>query len=397
MFQCEPFVDSREGLGSDGQYYDDGFGYADDDSERRQSAGTICAIEACAGSRVVASACGEEYTGDPYFRLFDSEWRLVAANDDALGGPASFDDDDNDNAAYSYYSEDDYYGQFPQTTASSAGAVLCSKIAYTVPAANDTSSSSSSSSCWTFYLQQSCRGEVACSGTTRVAGGLAAPSSQPSGVPTAAPSAGAAWKESQFVFSFRTSIEMRFKCGGSRCSGMTELDAAAQQAFLELFASCMRNESLGDVSIVSVAMSASYWPTMRGIFSTRGTTADSPGIPALIAALASEVQAVIAAESAALASVFVARSVALGSASVHENTTTVQLYPPKVSEDFSVQEVQTFVPSVMPSGEPSGQPSSRPSGEPSVVPSGEPSGEPSSRPSASPTSNPSRGRLVPLV
>lgn len=353
LFLCDAFAgaglspEEQEG----GDSYGADFGYADDDIVRKQEAGAICAIQACAGERVVANTC-EEYSGDTLFRLFDSEWRLVAENDDALGDHVSYDDDENDNAASHAYYDDHYsYG--------SSEVPKCSKIAYTVPVGNASSSNASSTSvCSTYYLQQTCRGFESCSGRTRVAGGIAAPSSEPSGVPSAAPSAAADWKESVFVFSFRAKVDILFKCDNSRCSDMAELDAPAQEAFREMFASSMTGAALEDVSQVSVSVASSYWPRMRGIFSIQVISANSSSMPAAIAQLSSEIEGSFSSQADTLSALFLSRSYALGSQVVTENRSiTVSFYNLLVSAEFRVEEeVQTFVPSAVPSGSPTVDP-----------------------------------------
>ena len=400
LFTCEPFTDTRQVANDDYGYYgyDFGFGYEDDDTDRKQSVGTICAIEACAGTRLVANVC-EEYTGDTFFRLFDSDWQLVAENDNALGALDSYDDDENDNTAYGYSSNygEEYYYLSPQKRR-----VACSKIAYTVPVDTGMNNASgrlseATSSCRIYYLQQSCRGEVSCSGTTQVAGGIAAPTSMPTTFPTAAPSGAADWKQSMYVFSFRTSVLIRFECDGSRCPGLVEMDGPSQEAFREVFASTMLNISLNDVSIVSVSMYYSYYPIFRGLFSTQVITDDSSRIREIIANLTSEMQEAFApakegeevAPSAILASMFVTRSVELGSVTVNGSRTTVDFSPPEVSPEHRMEEVQTFVPSANPSNAPTGIPSLLPSCLPTSWPSLEPSGVPSECPSVFPTSTPS--------
>ena len=380
LFTCEPFTDTRQVANDDYGYfgYDFGFGYEDDDTDRKQSVGTICAIEACAGTRLVANVC-EEYTGDTFFRLFDSDWQLVAENDNALGALDSYDDDENDNTAYGYSS---YYGEGYHYLSPQKREVACSKIAYTVPVDTGMNNASgrlseAASSCRIYYLQQSCRGEVSCSGTTQVAGGIAAPTSMPTTFPTAAPSGAADWKQSMYVFSFRTSVLIRFECDGSRCPGLVEMDGPSQEAFREVFASTMLNISLNDVSIVSVSMYYSYYPIFRGLFSTQVITDDSSRIPEIIANLTSEIQEAFApakegeevAPSAILASMFVRRTVELGSVTVNGSSTTVDFSPPEVSPEHMMEEVQSFVPSTSPSIRPSYLPSSKPSGEPSGAPS----------------------------
>jgi hypothetical protein len=358
LFLCDAFVESGRGYGEgqEGEYGDDGFGYADDDTARKQSAGTICAIEACEGQRLVASAC-EEYTGDTYFRLFDSEWGLVAQNDDVLGEAGSYDDDANDNLAEAgSESYESYYYKEGMAQA------RCSKIAYTVPPLQ---TNASSTSCSTYYLQQSCYGYESCSGRTRVAGGIAAPSSQPSGIPSAAPSGAADWKESVYVVSFRARVDMRFSCGGAskRCVGMTEMDAPSQEAFREMFASTMRALPADDVSLVSVSVVSTFWPTMRGIFSVQVLSTNASGSSSEVEQLSSEIELSFSTagqdQNSTLSSLFVERSVALGSATVTVNTSTqVSFLNVKVSGDFQLeQEVQTFVPSAVPSPSPTNNPS----------------------------------------
>jgi hypothetical protein len=285
----------------------------------------------------------------------------VASNDDAMGEYDSYDDDENDNAASQSYYDDEYsyYGdQRPK----------CSKIAYTVPLLTGVDNSTNStggeestfSSCSTFYLQQSCRGLDSCSGRTRVAGGIAAPSSQPSGAPTAAPSGVADWKESMYVFQFRARVDMRFKCGGSKCTHFAALDYPAQEAFREMFASVMSSVALSDVSLVSVSVTSSFWPQLRGLFSTQVITANASAIPVVLAGLSAEIQSGFSTDSELLAALFLHRSTALGSAIVMENysdTMTVEFYDLAVSEDFRlVEEVQSYVPSVVPSPSPTTDP-----------------------------------------
>jgi hypothetical protein len=309
----------------------------------------VCGIEACPGSVLVANVC-EEFTGDTFFRLHDDAGVLVAVNDDVDGVHDSFDDDGVDSSVgveegYYYYSnvDDDFVPAVGGCSGENGGegegeiegggpgvlevrnSGLCSKIRYVVPATN-------SSGCRTYFLHQGCYGSSSCSscsGTTRVAGGIAAPTGQPSGVPTAAPSALSEFKESMFVYSFKTRIHMRLMCDGSRCGGLAELDAAAQQTFLEVFASSMRNVSVSDVSAVKHTLTTNDFTTATGTFATQGRTANASGIEAAIAALSSEIQTSFSSEADALASEFVSRSVALGSVSVTVNSTTVLFLSPE--------------------------------------------------------------------
>ena len=316
------------------QYYDDDrFGY-DDDDYLQHDGSSVCVIEACAGAKLVVNLC-EEYTGDTFLRLFDDNISMLAENDDIT---------------------DENLGNV------SVGA-LCSKIVYLVPDLVNTSSLAPE--CSTYYIQQSCRGEGSCSGRTRVAGGIAAPTSLPTSVPTPAPSTPEEFKESVFVYSFRTRLTVQFECEGARCDGLAEMDGSSQEAFREVFAGSMSSVSLDDVSIVSVSLYSSYWPTFRGVFATTSKTGNASGIDAAIAALTAESQASFL--DGSMSAQFVNRSVELGSKSVNRST-TVYFGVPETSAHVEKQEVQTYPPSGVPTVAPSGHPSRAPSASPSSDP-----------------------------
>ena len=240
------------------------------------------------------------------------------------------------------------------------------------------------------------------SGTTPVAGGIAVPTSLPTIFPTTAPSGEADWKQSMYVISFESSVLIRFECDISPCLGIDEMDDPSQQAFREVFASSMQNVSLDDVSIVSVLVHNSHYPTFRGVFSTQFITDDSSRIHEIIGNLTAEMNETFAsatvegeeAPSSILASTFVERSVELGSVIFALSNPTVIFSPPDVSTEYGMEEVQTFVPSSAPSVLVSYRPSNGPSGEPSNEPSNEPSCEPSRHPSGVPSSVPSGVQTV---
>ena len=240
------------------------------------------------------------------------------------------------------------------------------------------------------------------SGTTPVAGGIAVPTSLPTTFPTAAPSSEADWKQSMYVISFESSVLIRFECDISPCLGIDEMDDPSQQAFREVFASSMQNVSLDDVSIVSVLVHNSHYPTFRGVFSTQFITDDSSRIHEIIGNLTAEMNETFAsatvegeeAPSSILASTFVERSVELGSVIFALSNPTVIFSPPEVSTEYWMEEVQTFVPSSAPSVLVSHRPSNGPSGDPSNEPSNEPSSEPSRYPSGVPSSIPSGVQTV---
>ena len=365
LFVCDPFSETV-------QYDDDGFGFDDDDYLQKQKGGSICAVEACAGDLLVANVC-EEYTGDTFLRLFDSDWSLIAENDDVVGSLTGYDDDESDNAVLyggEYFGAGPYYGSVqygyginPIPGGSEGVGALCSKIVYLVPDLVNTSSLAPE--CSTYYIQQSCRGEGSCSGRTRVAGGIAAPTSLPTSVPTPAPSTPEEFKESVFVYSFRTRLTVQFECEGARCDGLAEMDGSSQEAFREVFAGSMSSVSLDDVSIVSVSLYSSYWPTFRGVFATTSKTGNASGIDAAIAALTAESQASFL--DGSMSAQFVNRSVELGSKSVNRST-TVYFGVPETSAHVEKQEVQTYPPSGVPTVAPSGHPSRAPSASPSSDP-----------------------------
>jgi hypothetical protein len=337
---------------------------------------------------MVMTSC-EDFTGNTMFLLRDDEGQLVASSvkgqsteeavvddnavdDDEFEELFSYDDDFEDGASVDHYGYgyDDYGGECSPVTPS------CSKIRYVVPANN--------SGCRTYFLHQGCFGRGACascSGRTRVAGGIAAPTSQPSGIPSAAPSGVADWKESVYLFSFKIRINMIFYCGGVSClvpgsSVFPQLDEPAREAFRQVLASTMANVSLAEVSTLKIENAVQNLdgsvPVIQGTFSTRQVTSNSSAIPGAVAQLGAASEALFLARNDALGNDFVARCVLLGSETVTANMTAA-FTAHWTSEDFGVEEVQTYPPS----GAPSAQPSESPTGVPSAMPSATPSrGEP---------------------